>query len=303
MPIDAPSSTWFTTSPEWGWLIVGYLFVGSLAGGTYFIAAVIDLAGRAEDRPLARLGYFAVMPLLAVSGVLLLADLYRPDRFWHLFIEIHTWRPMFKYWSPMSLGSWAVLGFSLFAVLSFIGALAQSGYLERWPGLRGLRRPGTVGTVVTAAGAFMALYIAGYTGVLLAVTNRPVWSDTPLLGLLLMVSAISLGAALMLLLGWRFQRSLPAVRALDRMRPWLTLLEFSALVAVLVSLGAAIQAWTNAWGLLLLFGVVGMGMVVPLLLRRRVGPLDGRSLALVPVLVLSSGLILRAVIVLSSEAI
>jgi hypothetical protein len=22
MPIDAPSSTWFTTSPEWGWLIV-----------------------------------------------------------------------------------------------------------------------------------------------------------------------------------------------------------------------------------------------------------------------------------------
>lgn len=302
MPIDAPSSTWFTTAPDWGWLIVLYLFFGSLAGGTYFIAALIDLGGRREDRPLAKLGYLAAIPLLLVSGALLLADLYRPDRFWHLFIENHTFRPMFKYWAPMSIGSWGVAVFGLFAGLSFLGALArQDGSPRRWTGR--LRSPGVVGTMVTAFGAVLALYMAGYPGVLLSVTNRPVWADTPLLGMLFVISGVSLGAAFMLLLAWCFERTLPAVRSLDRMLPWLSLLEFIALVAVAVSLGAAIEAWLNGWGLLLVLGVVVLGMLVPLMLHRRAGPLDVRALALVPLLVLGGGLVLRAVIVLSSEAI
>ena len=31
-----PSSTYFTVSPEWGWLITLYFFFGGLAGGAYF---------------------------------------------------------------------------------------------------------------------------------------------------------------------------------------------------------------------------------------------------------------------------
>src|SRR5205085_8785862 len=38
-----PSSTWFSASPNWGWLIALYFFVGGLAGGCYFLAATIDL--------------------------------------------------------------------------------------------------------------------------------------------------------------------------------------------------------------------------------------------------------------------
>ena len=41
-----PSSTWFTTAPDWGWYIVLYFFIGGLAGGCYFLAAVIDLCSR-----------------------------------------------------------------------------------------------------------------------------------------------------------------------------------------------------------------------------------------------------------------
>ncbi len=52
-----PSSTYFSAPPDWGWLIVFYFFFGGLAGGCYFLAALIDLFGRPEDRPLARLGY------------------------------------------------------------------------------------------------------------------------------------------------------------------------------------------------------------------------------------------------------
>jgi rifampicin phosphotransferase len=38
-------------------------------------------------------------------------DLSRPLRFWHLLLESNTWMPMFKLWSPMSVGSWALLAF------------------------------------------------------------------------------------------------------------------------------------------------------------------------------------------------
>ena len=75
----APSSTWFTAAPGWGWLIVAWFFFGGLAAGCYLLAALIDLFGRPEDRPLARAGYFAVLPCLVVSGIVLIVDLSRPE--------------------------------------------------------------------------------------------------------------------------------------------------------------------------------------------------------------------------------
>ena len=57
-----PSSTYFSAPPDWGWLIVLYFFFGGLAGGCYFLASLIDLFGRPEDRPLSRLGYYISFP-------------------------------------------------------------------------------------------------------------------------------------------------------------------------------------------------------------------------------------------------
>src|SRR5262245_35422450 len=69
-----PPSTLFTTPPEWRWLIVAYFFLGGIAGGSYFIAVLIDLFGDPRDRPLARLGYLAAFPLVVVCGLLLILD-------------------------------------------------------------------------------------------------------------------------------------------------------------------------------------------------------------------------------------
>ena len=299
--IDAPSSTWFTVSPEWGWLIVLYFFFGGLAGGCYFLAALVDLLGRPEDRPLARVGYYVVLPCLAICGILLIADLSRPGRFWHLFVETHTRLPMFKLWSPMSIGAWALPAFAAFGSMSFVAALAEAGRL-RWQAARRLRPPGPIGAALVVIGAVLGLYAAGYTGVLLAVTNRPVWSDTPLLGMLLVVSATSISAAMMILLA-RGRRSTPAVRALYRIDGWVLALTLLVLVAVVVSLGPAVRAWTNAWGLLLVVGVVLLGMLVPLALRWRSDWLGERTMTTAAVLALAGGFILRTVIVLSSEGI
>ena len=171
----APSSTWFSAPPHWEWLIVLYFFLGGLAGGSYFISALIDLFGRREDRPLAHLGYYVTFPCLVISGILLAVDLGRPLRAWHMFVESNTWRPMFKPWSPMSLGSWALLLFGAVSFLSFLATLADAGRL-RWRGVARLRPPGMLGCLVSVVGGLLGFFVAGYTGVLLSVTNRPIWA-------------------------------------------------------------------------------------------------------------------------------
>jgi protein NrfD len=296
-----PSSTYFTVSPEWGWLITLYFFFGGLAGGTYFLAALIDFFGQPEDRPLARLGYYISFPCIIMSGFLLVIDLYRPLRFWHMLIESHTLQPMFKYWSPMSAGSWALLMFGIFSFLSFLGALAQSDRL-RWSAAGRLRPPGTIATVIAMVGGLFGFYVAGYTGVLLAVTNRPIWSDTPLLGMLFIVSAASTSAALMILLAQRAGWTMPGLAALHRMDIWVLGLELIVLIAVVVSLGPVLHAWLNLWGLLLC-AIIVLGMLFPIALNWRKDWLGDLNVTATAALALVGGFLLRIVIVFSSEGI
>ena len=296
-----PSSTYFTAPPDWGWLIVLYFFFGGLAGGTYFLAALIDFFGHPEDRPLARLGYYISFPCIIISAFLLTVDLYRPLRFWHMLFESNTYQPLFKPWSPMSLGSWALLIFGIFSFLSFLGALAEEDRM-RWSAAGRLRGPGVLSKVITIIGGIFGFYVAGYTGVLLAVTNRPVWSDTPLLGMLFLVSAASISVALMILLAERSRWTMPGVAALRRMDVWVLTLELIVLIAVMVSLGPVFRAWLNLWGLLL-FAVIIFGMLLPIALNWRRDWLGDLNLTTTALLVLAGGFLLRLVIVFSSEGI
>lgn len=297
--IDAPSSTWFTASPHWHWLIVVYFILGALAGGSYFLSAMIDLTGREKDRRLARLGYFITLPLMLVIGVVLIVDLSRPDRFWHLLIENHTLRPMFKYWVPMSTGSWAVPLFSFFALLSFVAAFAEHRR-PHWRFARRLRPPGLVGVLVAVPGALLALHLTGYTGVMLSVLNRPVWSDTPLFGMLFIVSAVTMAAALLALGACSLRWQSPAVAALQRIWVWLLVVQIAVLIALFVSLGPAARGWLNAWGIVLAIGIA-IGIVLPLVSVRRRGPLDVGGLPVAAALVLAGGFIVRTAIVFVPE--
>ena len=143
--------------------------------------------------------------------------------------------------------------FGAFSFFSFLAALAEDGRLP----IRAFRalHHGAFGKVFVALGAAFAFFLASYTGVLLSVTNRPIWADTNLLGLLFLLSGASTAAALMILLARR-RRGVPgpALRSLYRFDGWVMLLELLVLVAVVISLGAVATAWLNAWGLLLLVG-------------------------------------------------
>jgi protein NrfD len=280
--IDAPSSTWFTAHPEWGWLLVLYFFFGGLAGGCYVLAAAIDLLGRERDRPLARVGYITVLACLAISALALVFDLSRPDRFWHLLVEIHTWRPLFQWWTPTNSAAWVLLAFGLCAVLSSFG----------------IRPPRPAGKVVAVVGAALGLYVAAYEGVLLALTSRPIWSETPLIGAVLVLTALSMAAAYLFLFGaWR-RWDLPGMQALQRIDAQALVAALLVLVALVVSLGASARALLGAVNLLLLAAVLVIGFAAPLALRLR-----GGQVVAAAAFALGGGFLMRAFILFSPRGI
>lgn len=295
-----PSDTFYTKAPEWGWLIVAYFFLGGIAGGSAFLAGLLDLFGVPDDRPAARIGHLLTAPLIAISGVLLIIDLNRPERFWHMLIQNNTGQPMLKYWAPISVGVWLVGLFSLVSGLVFLGVAAEGGWL-RGP-LRGLRalRFGAVGRVLSALTALLGIGVAGYTGVLLADTNRPLWGDTTLLGLLFLLSGVSAAAAAITLLAWR--RANPGtIHWLGNMDAYSSLLELLVLIVLVLSLGSVVrEVWGNGWGVIMAFGVVGAGIIAPQVLHRR--PLLGKlSVPSAAALVLVGSFLLRAAVVIASE--
>lgn len=300
------SDTFFTAPPEWTWWIVFYFFVGGIAGTAFLLASLLHLWGRPMDRPLVRLGYYVAFAGTVISGMLLTLDLHRPERFWHMLIQSNTGRPMFKLWSPMSVGSWGLLLFGLFAFLAALAAVSEERpregprLLHSAP-VRWLRRTGPAAGIAVV-GSVLGLFLAGYTGVLLAVTNRPIWADSPLLGLLLLVSGASTGAAALILLAIRRRAGTPeAVGWLawfDRRVLWL---ELVVLIAFLVSLGSVARVFLSWWGLMLLVGVIGVGIVAPLLFVSHRA--ETRHLVRGASLVLVGGLLLRVVVLFSSNAI
>jgi len=295
-----PSDTFATLSPDWGWLIVAYFFLGGISGGAAFLAAMLHLFGRAEDRPMVRLGYLVAFVALLPCAPLLIVDLNRPERFWHMIWQSDVGGPMLKWWSPMSLGVWIITLFAGVLLLALIGAWASRG--GRSNGLANLAEGG-LGKVIAAATGLLGLFLAGYTGTLLTATNRPLWADTPLLGLLFLLSGISAGAAALLLLGWR--RTHPASLSwLGRMDSYTMVGELVVLIVMVATLGAVATAVLgNGWGVALLLGTVLLGTLAPLLAHFRPRLLGAATIPVAAILGLAGSFVLRSVIVLASEAV
>src|SRR5574341_1547742 len=122
------SDTFFTASPHWTRYILPYFFVGGIAGGAYFIAALLQWFGRPVDRPVIRTGYSLAFWGAIISGALLTFDLGKPFRFWHMLFQSENFpNLMFKSWSPISFGAWAILLFGACAAVSWYGSRAIDG--------------------------------------------------------------------------------------------------------------------------------------------------------------------------------
>ncbi|HEX6938581.1 MAG TPA: NrfD/PsrC family molybdoenzyme membrane anchor subunit [Longimicrobiales bacterium] len=194
----------FVAPPGWSWDIALYFFFGGMAGGAYFISSLLRLVGDAGDRRLSRIGYYLAFPLLIVSVLLLIKDLGRPGRFWHMVFQSERLpAPMFKWWSPISFGTWILVVFGVLSVVSFVYALVEGG-VWRSPAARRVTRPlhagaGAPGTVFLVLGAAWGLLLAGYTGVLLVTSNAPTWSRNPILPPMFMAAGVAAAGAAMYL--------------------------------------------------------------------------------------------------------
>ena len=139
--------------PTWTWEIPCYFFTGGLAGASAVLSSAAKLFG---NEKLSRVALYVGAVADAVSPVLLISDLGRPERFHHMF-------RVFKVTSPMNVGSWVLL-------LSG-GASNTHALLEALGILKPVKLAAEV--VSTLSGPPLATY----TGVLVADTAVPVWHD------------------------------------------------------------------------------------------------------------------------------
>jgi formate-dependent nitrite reductase membrane component NrfD len=305
----------FAGDPEWTWYILGYFFLAGLAGGSYFIAAFLRHWGTPADEPVARLGFYAALPPVLIAPILLTLDLKKPLRFWHMLVNTTPgdFGLNFNSGTPMSVGVWGLLVASVFALVSFLDTLVRDGKLRN-PLARRLSTllAGGAGKVWNVAGAVVFLFIAGYTGVLLAVSNQPIWSDTWALGGLFLASGLSGSAALLMLLS-RYRRGAEASHGFlelsERLFAALELLLLAVVVLTLIGDGTLDEAFDLPWIPLWLLALAGLLPGLRGLAASRLSVTPGGALtvervqvsALAPTIVLVGVLALRAAVIFSAQ--
>lgn len=301
--------------PVWDWFVAIYLFLGGLGAGAFLVAAVVELTGKRyeyEVCPTTLVGAALSGPLVGIGTLLLVLDLgagmREPLRILHMFTN------------PASVMTWGIWILTLFIPLALVYGLLEIWDTYRRPAAESRRSTlRTARRIVAAVGAVLAVGTAVYTGVLLSAVGPalPFWSmglpgvPLPVMPLLFLVSAVSTGVALTVLVSGTLMvgdvrqkmRRLPVVH--------LVLLGLEvALVAVLLLLALgqggvaaeAVQALTTGrhspifWGLF-----VVPGLIIPLaVLVAGAAGVHRRLLELVAgACIILAGLVLRYLVLIS----
>lgn len=290
--------------PQWTWWIVLYFWLGGVAGGAYFLSAVVELVGSPEDRPVARMGYYIAFPLVLICALLLTIDLGIPARFWHMVLYSRTLLPWPVWNSPMSVGAFALLFFGLFSFLSFIDALIETGRIP-WAPLRE-KYSGIPRTIYAILGGLFGFFLTAYTGELLSTSQLPVWTSTPLLGALFAASgaAAGMGAVALGLVLTKIRTDAP-LQKIRRADIVAIVFELILLILMLIWLGSNAKFLLSGWGGVLIGGTILLGILIPLVLYFWPGRQATRhawTIIVISVLTLLGSLMMRTAIVMGGQA-
>lgn len=318
--------------PVWEFLIVNYLFFGGLSAGLYFVSGLatwLTEDGRPAFPRIARWGALLAPWPVSLGSLLLIFDLGKPLRFWKLFFH-------FRWQSPMSIGSWLLVLFTLLSLAYLWAWLEQEerdALLGRIPAKLRARIPARVlGWLQLDASAWRrSLAIAGfplavgvgiYTGVLLgAVQARPFW-NTNLVAQMFLFSALSSGTAAILLARIldRHEVDLKEARFLYSLDLVLIALELFIVLPYLIHGQLSVEAVKEAIALVLggpytlVFWLLflGVGLLTPMLIElwefkpvllgRGAFHLNQRWAVTAAGLVLFGGYVLRYVFVFAGQA-
>ncbi len=295
-----------TQAPGWAWYFVAlYFFIGGTSAGAYFIGSLAELFGGQSRREISRIAFYLAFPLILVTPFLLIADLGRPERFWHLFVYVNGGQPSFNFLSPLSVGSWALLLFGAMAFLSVLDNLVVDGRLKFAPLANVYNRiPRRLYALV---GSLAGFFVAGYTGVLLNLTARPLWAASdPLVGALFLASAGSAGAAaIALVMAWRKMASSETAAQLEVFDRVVMIIELVLVVAMVVVAGQfAAPLLSGPYAIMFWGGAVLLGIIIPLVLNwttRQPRPTSSNLVVLTAILILFGGALLRISLVQAGQ--
>jgi formate-dependent nitrite reductase membrane component NrfD len=244
--------------PHWKWLVIGYFYFGGISGASAVIAAFFRLFGGPSGAPLARIATYVSFLALLPCPALLILDLGRPARFFHMLRA-------FRVSSPMSIGTWGLTTFGVISALTAGLQLLDDRSARNGDRPDGARRAASNGLALL--GGLSGFFVAGYTGVLLAATAVPLWSKRPaLLGPLFLSSAMTSGATAISAVATASERQeSDAQDRLRRLETLSTIAEESLLVIWIMALGPTARPIAEGrLGAVVRHGAVGAGMALPL---------------------------------------
>ncbi|CAM3114233.1 4Fe-4S dicluster domain-containing protein [Mycobacterium simiae] len=181
-PVSKARTTLNTAHPRpWGWRVTAYLWTKAVAAGAMLIAALAQLAGI----DLGVLGSVAAPAIgvagVGLTGVLLVWDLKRPERFLYILLKPNPRSWLF--WGAVVLG---VAG-ALFTAWLAVGLLEDAGVVN--PDTSGVLR-----SALSVPTMLAAVMTTGYTGFLFGqAEGRDLW-QSPLLFWHLIVQAFMVGS-------------------------------------------------------------------------------------------------------------
>lgn len=314
---------------NWEWPVIVYLWVAGLGGGAYFVTFLANRLSGGSYHGAKRVAAGLGVPAVVLGVLMLVIDLGHPFRAWHLFVRF---RPA----SPMSMGSWLLFVWAVLAAVLFLVWWAESLSKKQVVGgmariVNALLSIKPVADLLDWVTFVLSILLIAYTGVLLSTTSEPLWSSSVLLPALFVSSAVATGIAVMNLAGAlgvrQVERSLMSklckaasvvcvfeVLALAGLLIWAA--ELSGTAVAYAGTGSEVAAATATAGVTSLLtgslsfpfwaGVVLLGLLLPLgvemsLILRGVESPPREVAAILALMVLVGGFILRAVIVFGGQ--
>ena len=282
----------------WHWQIPSYLFLGGLAAGLLFFAGVFTIMGKEHKMSATVKVAPMLVPFALMLGLFLLfLDLKHKLYFWQLYTTI-------RLESPTGWGAWVLMIMTPISIIwaaSYVKELFPNwdwkfqflNTFESWVIKNRL--------LIAWPMAVYAVILGIYTGILLSAFNaRPLW-NTAILGPLFLVSGMSTGAAVILLISKDHKER----KIMGRIDILLILIELFFIVHLFMGFKAGSEAQINAANLFLggsftapfFTFVVLLGLIFPAFLE--ILELRGVKVPIVipAILILLGGLIFRFLIV------
>ncbi|MFW5965842.1 MAG: NrfD/PsrC family molybdoenzyme membrane anchor subunit [Halodesulfurarchaeum sp.] len=274
----------------WGLSIGIYLFLGGLAGGAYVAGATADLLSLRDPereqsyRQTARWSMVIAVMAISIGGVLLIGHLGEPMHvlmFW-LFTNLDSW---------MTIGIWVIIGFTGLAMLQalWLGFGREHGFAVSVPivdKIARLTRPSErIRRGITTVGIAIGVLLAVYTALLISTAGGivPLWHGT-WLPLLFLTSSLSIGIAGVFLVTNLTQGFLDTgVQTFSLADDAIILAELGVLAVLMWTMkngsSTAVETFqyimSEGW-ILFWVGVVGVGLVAPLVLSAVMLGIEGR---------------------------